>query len=273
VKFSICNELFEGWKLEDVFSFLADLGYDGIEIAPFTLSDDVRKIDKGERLRIRELSETHNVKIVGLHWLLVTPKGLHITHPDPLVRKKTQDYLVELIKFNSDIGGTVLVFGSPKQRDVLEGVSRESAWKWAVEGFKRCSKVADDVGCIITIEPLARHLTNFINTVDEAVKLIEDVNSDAFKLILDVYSMTDEKRPYSDIIRRGAKYLVHFHANDTNGLGPGFGEANYQEIVDALRSIQYKGYLSVEVFDFSLGARYIASKSLENLKNLFCLNV
>ncbi|OYT29749.1 MAG: D-tagatose 3-epimerase [Thermofilum sp. ex4484_79] len=264
--FSICNEMFEKWKLEEIFKYVSEIGYHAVEIAPFTLSDDVRKIPSDERKHIHELAEANGIKIAGLHWLLVTPKGMHILSPDESVRKFTKEYLCELIKFNYDIGGKVLVFGSPKQRNVPEGMPYEKAWKLAVEFFRECSKFAEDYDSIIAFEPLARHLTNFINTGREAVKLIQDVNHENFKLILDVYSMTDEGRPYSEIIKEGKDFLAHFHANDTNGLGPGFGKANYTEIIQALREINYNNYLSVEVFDFSPGPKYIASKSIENLR-------
>jgi len=266
MKISICNELFKGWSLERIMKFISNLGYDGLEIAPFTLADDVSTINKEKRREIKELSETYGVKIVGLHWLLVKPEGLHISHPNEKVRIKTIEYLKALIKFNHDIGGKILVFGSPNQRSVLKDVSREKAWNWAKEVFKEASRFAENYGSIIALEPLARHLTNFINTAEEAIKMIEEVNSPSFKLILDVYSMNDEEKSIGDIIRSSGKYLVHFHANDDNKLGPGFGNTDYIEVLKALKDINYDGYLSVEVFDFTPGPEYIAKKSIENLK-------
>jgi len=264
--FSICNEMFEGWGLEKIFSFVSGLGYHAVEIAPFTVADDIRNLPSNKRKEIREISESYNLKIVGLHWLLVSPKGMHISTPDDKVREFTKRYLCELIKFNYDIGGKVLVFGSPKQRDLLEGMTYEMAWERTVDFFRECSKFAEDYDSIIAFEPLARHITNFVNTVTEAVKLIQQVNHENFKLILDVYSMTDEGRPYSEIIKEGKDYLVHFHANDTNKLGPGFGDADYGEIIGTLKEIGYDRYLSIEVFDFSPGPENIARKSIEYLK-------
>ncbi len=258
--------MFEGWKLEKVFDFVSSIGYHAVEIAPFTLASDIRDLTTVQRREIGELAKQYGLKIAGLHWLLVSPKGMHISTLDDKVREFTKKYLCELIKFNNEIGGKVLVFGSPKQRDVLEGMDYETAWKRTIDFFKECSKFAEDYDSIIAFEPLARHLTNFVNTVTEAIKLIKDVNHERFRLILDVYSMTDEGRPYSDIIREGKDYLVHFHANDTNKLGPGFGKANYKEIIDTLREIGYRGFLSVEVFDFSPGPEIIARKSIDFLK-------
>ena len=266
MKLSICNELFEAWPLEKVFSYVSRLGYHGVEIAPFTLTEDVRSLGPRERRRLRELAESHGLEIVGLHWLLVKPEGLHILGPSRETINATLEYMRALIDFSADLGGKVLVFGSPRQRNVPPGMSREEAWRRALDFFSNVAEYAEERGQIVAIEPLARHLTNFINTVDEAVKLVEEVGSPGLRLILDVYSMTDEGRPYGEIIRRGGRYLVHFHANDTNKLGPGFGDADYIEILNALREVGYRGFLSVEVFDTSPGAERIASESIGNLK-------
>ena len=267
MRFSICNETFKDWSLEKVFSLISKLGYDGIEIAPFTISKDVRNVSREERKIIKELSQTYELKIVGLHWLLVSPKGLHIFYPNAY--EKTKKYIFELIKFNHDIGGKVLVFGSPKQRNIPKEMSYEQAWKNAVKFFKDCSNFAKKYDSIIALEPLARHLTNFINTSEEAIRMIKDVNSPNFKLILDVYSMSHEEREIGKTIKMSSEYLVHFHANDTNGLGPGLGNANYYEISLALKSINYKGYLSVEILRPIKDPIYIAKKSIENLKKYF----
>jgi len=269
VKFAICNEMFENWDLRKVMALAARLGYSAVEIAPFTLADDVRKLGKKARKKIVEDSESLGVEIAGTHWLLVKPEGLHITHPDQSIRGKTVEYLKALAEFTADIGGRVMVFGSPKQRNVLPGVDPSKAWAWAVEAFKKASRYCGDLGVTLCIEPLSRDQTNFINTCRDALKLIEDVAEPSFKLILDVRSMADEGRPIHEIVADGREHLTHFHANDTNGLGPGFGKADYHKIARTLLEIGFSGYASVEIFDFTLGSKYIATRSIENLKTYF----
>ena len=271
VRFSICNEMFQGWPLEKVFSYVSELGYHGVEIAPFTLADSVTEISKRQREEILEQAKSYGIDIVGIHWILVKPEGLHITHPDPDIRRRTEEYIKRLVEFCGDLEARIIVFGSPKQRNVLPGISYERAWNYAKEIFRRCSEYAEDYGVIICIEPLSRDQTNFINNAEEAIKLIEDVNHPNFRLILDVRSMSKEERSIPDTIRRSRKYLAHFHANDDNGLGPGFGSVDWYAVARALKEINYNGYASVEVFDFSLGAEYIASKSLENLRKFFSI--
>ncbi len=269
IKFGVCNEMFEGWKIEDVFQFASQTGYHGVEIAPFTLADSVEEISSSQRRRIREEALRSGLEIIGLHWLLVKPEGLYINHPQEEIREKTSQYLQELIKFCHDLGGRIMVIGSPHQRNILPGISYQEAWELAKKTLLECLPLAEEKNVYLCWEPLSPKETNFINTSQEAVKLIKEINHLHLRLILDVKAMSSEKKTYSEIIREGSEYLFHFHANDDNGLGPGFGKADYKEIAQTLKAINYSGYLSVEVFDFSLGAEYIARKSLENLRNYF----
>lgn len=268
MKIAICNELFENWSLDKIFSYISKLGYKGIEIAPFTITDDVRKVGRAKRSEIRELASSYGLEVVGTHWLLVTPKGLHITHPDESIRKSTKQYLCELVRFTSEIGGRLLVFGSPNQRNLLSDVSKEEAWNYAKEVFFECSRFAEDHGAVIAIEPLSRRITNFIDTAEEALRLIREVSHPNFKLHLDVFSMLDEGKPLPEIIRSGKEHLVHLHINDDNGLGPGFGKVDYQPIIKALKDIDYQGFLSVEVFDFSPGPERIATMSIQTINKV-----
>ena len=268
MKYSICNEMFEGWKLEDVFKFAAELGYHGVELAPFTFCESAFDLPKTERDRIRSAAEKAGVEVVGLHWLLVTPKGLHINHPQREVRERTKEYLKELVRLCADVGGRVMVFGSPKQRDVLEPLSFDQAWRYARETFAECAELADEKGVIICMEPLHRGQTNFINLPDEAAKMVEEIDSPGFRLILDVYSMSTEELDIPAEIRKHARHLAHFHANDKNRRYPGSGVVDYKPIVAALKEVGYEGYLSVEVFEFDPSPQFIARESIKYLREM-----
>ena len=175
----------------------------------------------------------------------------------------------KLIKEVLPNGGKIMVFGSPKQRNLQEGWSREETWKRMVKSFQACMPAAEKNGVTICIEPLARTETNFINTAEEGMQLVRDVGHPNFRLMLDVKAMSDESKPYAEIIESAKECLVHFHANDANLRGPGFGDVDYAPIVEALRKIGYDGYLSVEVFDFSPDPETIARDSLSYLRKSF----
>lgn len=273
IKLGICNETFKEedkfWSLKRIMNYISGVGYQGVEIAPFTLAPSVKEISSAKRREIRLLSRDYNLEIIGLHWLLASPEGLSITSPDKRVRERTIEYLKSLIDFCSDIDGKVLVFGSPKQRNIEKGSSYEEAWERAKEAFASSLDEAKKRGIVICLEPLARRETNFINTAEEAVSLIKEIEHPNFKLHLDVKAMSDEKKKIPEIIRESRDYLLHFHANDANSLGPGFGRIDFGPIIKALRELEYSGFISVEVFDLSPGPGRIAEESLAYLRRFF----
>src|SRR6476659_7878692 len=146
MKFGTCNEMFEGWDLGRQFEFIAQTGYQGVELAPFTIAKSVAEVSASGRREIAQLARASGLQVIGLHWLLVGPEGMYITDPNTAVRQRTVDYLKELMRFCADVEGKVLVFGSPKQRNLQEGVSRDQARQWLIEGFSQALPVAREVG-------------------------------------------------------------------------------------------------------------------------------
>jgi sugar phosphate isomerase/epimerase len=269
MQFAICNEIFRDWKIEEVFAYCAKIGYDAIEIAPFTLANSVTDISKAEREQIRLAARKHGIGIAGLHWLLVKPEGLYINHTDGAIRAKTARYFCNLVDFCADLGGTIMVAGSPKQRNIMSGVNREQAEDWALETFREAVALAETRGVTICFEPLGPAETNFMNTAADGIAFVQRLNSPAFKIILDVKAMCSETKPIPQIIRESWPQFAHFHANDKNLKGPGFGDVEFKPIAGALKEVGYDRLVSVEVFDFAEGPEMIASKSLEYLRRVF----
>ena len=269
MKFAICNEIFQGWKIEDTLTYAAKVGYAGVEIAPFTLANSVNDISPSERRKIRETAARHGIEIAGIHWLLVKPEGLYINHPDRSIRERTADYFCDLVDFCADLGGTRMVVGSPKQRNVMSAVSPEQAWEWAAETFYYAVARGGTREVTLCFEPLAPVETNFINTAAEAIRFVQRLNSHNFKIILDVKAMCSESKPIPQIIRESWPHFAHVHANDRNLKGPGFGDVDYKPIAAALKEVGYQGFVSVEVFAFDEGAEAIATRSLAYLERVF----
>ncbi len=270
IKISICNELFEGWPIEKVFQYAARLGYDGVEIAPYTLADSVTEIPPKRRKAIRQAAEENEIEIVGLHWLLAKPEGLSINHPDEIIRIRTQEYMEALIHFCADVGGKILVHGSPHQRTVQEGWDFQESWNFAKESFKVCLKAAQKRNVLYCIEPLAHVNTNFINTVAEAIQLVKEIRHPNFKMVFDCRSASIQEKSASEALLRAldSGYLRHVHVNDANGKGPGFGETEFIPILKNLVKNGYRNYISVEVFDFSPDPLTVASRSIGYLKGI-----
>lgn len=271
-RFAICNETFRKWPFDKAFAFAAECGYEGIEIAPFTISDYVTDIRPQRRKELRRLAETNDLKIVGLHWLLARTKGLHLTSPEREVRSRTARYLGDLARFCADLGGKLLVFGSPKQRNLLPGVSRQQGLEYAAEVLREALPALERTGVRIALEPLSPRTTNFLRTAAETVELVKKVDSPRCRLILDCNAMSSEARPVPQLLRQHRSLLVHFHANDPNQQGPGFGDLDFVPIFGALRDIQYHGWISVEVFDYKPGPERLARESLAYMKRCVMRN-
>ena len=266
MKLAICNEFCEGWSLDDTCRLAAEVGCTGIEIAPFTLNKDATKITESQKQEVRDAAKKHGLEVVGLHWLLAMTEGLYINHPDDQMRQRTKDYFLALINLCEELGGDKMIFGSPYQRNVIEGETFEATYERTLDFFNSVVPAAGDAGVTICMEPLARTETNFIINKDEGIKLIDDINHPAFRLLLDCKAMSDEERPAEDLIREANEYIAHFHVNDDNLSYPGSGSLDFVATMKALLDINYQGWVSLEVFDFSPGAETIAREGIGHIK-------
>jgi sugar phosphate isomerase/epimerase len=271
MKYAICNEIFENWPWERVCSFCREMGYHGVEVAPFTIAPHVALIPPDVRAAMRKAADRMELEILGIHWLLanvISDTPLYVTHPDADVRMNTSAYFFQLTQLCADLGGRVMVIGSPKSRNLMPGVSRDDAMRFAREVFTPCLDLAAQHKITLAIEPLGPKETDFLNTAADGIELIDRINHPNFRLHLDVKAMSSEDKPIPQIIKDSAKHLAHFHANDPNLLGPGMGDVRFEPIIKALKEVGYEGYLSVEVFDFKPGAEKIASESIRYLKKV-----
>ncbi len=204
---------------------------------------------------------------MGLHWLLAKTEGYHLTSPDAAVRRRTAEYLCHLALLCRDLGGDLMVFGSPDQRNLSPGVTLAQANDYAVEVLREAMPVLEDSQVTLALEPLAPTETNFLNTAAEAVAVIHRVESPNCRLHLDVKAMAAEPLSIADTIRLHAGQLAHFHANDPNRQGPGFGDVDFVPIFQALRQVHYDGWISVEVFDYAPGVERLVRESIDYMRD------
>ena len=269
IKLGICNELFEGWEFDRVCRTVKQLGYDGLEIAPFTLAPRIADLSRHRRRELKAIVDDAGLATIGLHWLLAKTEGLYLTAPDPATRRATGDYLVALAELTRELGGTLMVLGSPKQRNLLPGVTYDQAAGYALEVFDRVMPAIGAMGVDLCLEPLAPNDTDFINTCAQAMELIRRVDHPQFKLHLDVKAQSSEPgATVPELIRRYAWAAGHFHAQDVNLRGPGMGSVDFGPIIQALVAANYDRWISVEVFDFSPGAEETARQSIACLRRL-----
>lgn len=268
MKYAICNETFQDWPFEKAFRYAKEIGYTGIEIAPFTLGASVPDFSADQRAALKSQIIDAGLECVGLHWLLAKTEGFYLTTPDEGVRQRTGDYLAELARLCRDLDGKIMVLGSPVQRNLLPGVSHEQAMEFAADTIRRAMPVLEDCGVTLALEPLAPSEGDFLNTAASGIELAKLVDSPNCRLHLDVKAMSSEAIPIEQIIRESRDWIAHFHANDPNLLGPGMGEVVFDPIFGALKEIGYEDWVSVEVFRYEPGIETICEDSIRYMREV-----
>ncbi len=135
MRIALCNEVIAPMPFPRQCEYAAKLGYDGLEIAPYTLSDEPHRLGAAQIAAARAAASDAGIAVTGLHWLLIKPPGLSISSRDDAIRKKTIDVMLALIDQCAELGGRYLVHGSPHQRRVDPGDSRAAAMARAQQSF------------------------------------------------------------------------------------------------------------------------------------------
>ncbi len=268
MKYAICNETFQDWPFEKAFASAKSLGYAALEFAPFTIEENVFDISADRRTAVRQLANDYELEIIGLHWLLAKTEGLYLTSPDADVRRQTAEYLAELARLCSDLGGHVMVLGSPQQRNLLPGVDHDTALNYAADVLQQVVPTLDERNVIIAVEPLSPLEGDFLLTADQGADLCSRVAANNVQLHLDVKAMCSMGEPVDGIIHKHADITAHFHANDENLRGPGMGDVDFLPIMQALKDTNYSGWVSVEVFDYEPGVETLAGESIRYLRKI-----
>jgi sugar phosphate isomerase/epimerase len=271
MRIALCNEVLAGMALERQCEYAARLGYDGLEIAPFTLDDRPEKISSVEAAKIRATVEASGLVVTGLHWLLVKPEGLSLTDPDEVVRARTLQVMIHLTGLCAELGGKVLVHGSPKQRQIAPGETHPVALARLRDALAQVALAAARAGVIYCIEPLSRQETALVNTVAEAAELVRSIDHPNLRTMIDCSAAgLSESDSVPSLIDRWLPtgLIAHLQVNDPNRRGPGQGDMKFAPILAALKRHNYAGTIAVEPFDYSPDGPGVAAFSAGYLRGL-----
>ncbi len=263
---STCNEAFEKWPFDETCRAIRKAGYTGIEIAPFTLAESPAGVSAARRAELRDIMASEGLQFAGLHWLMVSPKGLHVTTPDAALRRQSWDHIRQLIDLGADLGGGVLVFGSPKQRGTTGGLTREQATRNFVDGLAEVAPQAAQRGVTVLVEALPHDQCDVVGTLAEAVAIVDEIGSPAVRTMFDVHNTLDETEPHDVLVDRYFDYIRHVHVQEMDGSHCGAGNYDFKPVLRALRRRGYRGWISLEAFDFTLGAERLVNDSLRHLE-------
>ena len=268
---ALCNEVLGDMSLEQQCEYAARLGYDGLEIAPFTLADAPETISTAEAARIRRTVQASGLRVTGLHWLLVKPEGLSLTDPDAAVRARTIGVMARMTALCAELGGTVLVHGSPKQRQIAPSDTHAVALARVHDGLAKVARAAADAGVIYCIEPLSRRETAMLNTVAEAAELVRAIDHPHLRTMIDCSAAgLTEADDIPALIDRWLPtgLIAHFQVNDPNRRAPGQGNMKFAPVLAALRRHGYDGTIAVEPFDYLPDGRGAAAFAVGYLRGL-----
>jgi D-psicose/D-tagatose/L-ribulose 3-epimerase len=264
---STCNEAFEKWPFDEACRAIRKVGYTGIEIAPFTLAEAPAQVSAARRAELRDIIASEGLEYVGMHWIMLSPKGLHVTAPDAELRRRSWDHIRQLVDLSADLGGGVLVFGSPKQRCTTGGLKRDEATRNYVEGLASVAPNAEQRGVTILVEALPHDQCDVIGTMAEAMAIVREIGSPAVETMFDVHNTIDETDPHDALVDRYFDHIRHVHVNELNGAHCGAGSYDYTPVLRALRRRGYQGWISLEAFDLETGAERLVTESLRHLEN------
>jgi D-psicose/D-tagatose/L-ribulose 3-epimerase len=275
MKVALCNEVLKELPLVEQCRVAAALGYDALEVAPFTLADDPMAIDDAQAGAFGRMARDQGIEISGLHWLLVAPAGLSIVSGDAALRQRSTAVMQRLVELCALMGGRYLVHGSPKQRSVPAGETRAAALERARECLAAAARSAEQCGVVYCIEPLSTAETDLVNTVAEAVELVQAIGSPALRTMIDCSAAGQtEREEIPALMRRWMPtgQIAHVQVNDPNRRGPGQGAMRFAPILQALREMQaaghYQGIVAVEPFDYVPDGMGSAARAIGYLRGL-----
>lgn len=239
-------------SLERQCDHAAGCGYDGLEIAPYTLFEAPDAVTAAQAARVRAVVEGAGLVVTGLHWLLVKPEGLSVTAPDPATRARTLEVMRRLVGLCAALGGQVLVHGSAGQRGVAPGQTPAEAQGFLTETMAAIAEEAGREGVTYCMEPLPPRNGSLITTVAEAAQLVRAVGHPNFRTMIDCCAAgTCEAQTVPELIDHWLPtgLIAHVQINDPNRRGPGQGAMQFAPIAAALKRQGYGGTVAVEPFD------------------------
>ncbi|MBP7566602.1 MAG: sugar phosphate isomerase/epimerase [Burkholderiaceae bacterium] len=253
MKLSLCNEVLQHLPFEDQCRIAAALGCQGLEVAPFTLTDDPRTLTDADGRRLAGIAADHGLTISSLHWLLVKPDGLSLSTPDDTLHARTVGFLRHLVDFAAACGAQAMVHGSHKQRSPWPGQSVADALARAEHGWAQLAPAAEAAGVVYCIEPLSRRETEVLNTVAEAAAVVDRIGSPALRTMIDLSAAAQaEAEPPHQVLARylASGHIAHVQVNDANRRGPGQGDTPVAPLLRVLHQAGYGGWIAMEPFDY-----------------------
>lgn len=267
MKLSVSNIAWDPPELAEHLALLRDLGCHGVELAPSILWPEPVDASEEERRRVAALIRRHDLEVAGFHALLYSRPDLQL-FKDQDSRRQTVEYLGRLARLCGDLGGRVMVFGSPRNR-ARNGRDYAESLAWAAEGFRAAAEEATRAGILLCIEPLAPGETDFIRSNDEGMELVRLVNHPHFRLHLDAKAMIESGEDYETSCAKYGAGAAHMHVGDPGLAPPGSTGVDHAPIGRAVRRSGYQGYVSIEMHRGFGPSREVIARSVAYVRRCY----
>lgn len=244
VKFGIngwcwCYPFYKEENFDSAISKTKMLGFDGIEVPV----EDPQRLD--ER-KLRQSLDSYEI-LCSSTWSVFT-KDRDLISPNHKTRERCKKHVESNIKIASELGADITLLLPSAVWKLKSSLRREKEWKLAVEGLRELGEISAEYNVYIVVEPLNRFETYFINSVQDAVKLVKDVNHPNVRIMIDTFHMNIEDRRFGEEIKKAGKLIFHCHMNENDRGPPGSGHIPFEEIIRALKTIGYDRWLVMEPF-------------------------
>lgn len=243
-RFAVSNIALTAYDHIEELSRVADLGFQGLEVAPSRVWRDTwRGLTNQQVAAYRRHVETAGLSVIGLHSLLFNQPDLGLFE-ESATRARTLDFLVHLSEVCRDLGGRSLIYGGGRRRN---GTAAADAKTIALDFIGNYVARTSGHGTCLCFEPLAPKDTDFVNSAYDALELVRAIDHSAFRVQLDAKALVDNNEVIGTVFDDCAGELVHFHANE-----PGFNVLGSSENVNhaffgaQLNRIGYNGFVSIE---------------------------
>ncbi len=224
---------------EESIKKVAELGFDGAELA----------IRNPEDLKVKDIIniiKENNLEVPAIGTgQAYGEEGLSFSDPNEIVRKMAVERINNQIIFASHFDAQVII-GLIRGK-INESVSREEAEEWTIDCLRKCTEFAKNYNVRLTLEPVNRYESNFINTLGEGIEFIKRVGASNLGLLADTFHMNIEEVSIYDSIIQAKDYITHIHFADSNRWAPGCGHLDFIKIIQTLKKINYHGYVSAEI--------------------------
>jgi len=217
----------------------SQLGYHGVELA----------IARPEEVRVpevKELIKKYNLELPVISTGRVfAEEKICFTHSDERIHRRAVERVKEIVELAANFGANVNIGrvrgGMPKNEDKTKAKER------FLYAIRECADFAKKFGTEILLEPVNRYETNFINSVEEAIIILDEINRENVKIMPDIYHMNIEDASIVSSLEKARNKISYIHFADSNRLAPGQGHIDFKSIVNTLKKIGYDGFVTVEI--------------------------